>query len=345
MGQHHPPISHPPSPPDGLSSAQNRLPRMFTDELPSAPGPVYPIPQPIRRVILHIKEYFRTGLNAFGVVREYVYRRPSYDPDAHLPSDAHADFQTDLLLPNNLEDANHPPPPWPFTNMSKYLFMNWYHSGSHQKSEAEATRLVKEVICAPGFQPEHLRGFNVHQENQRMDDAMAKAAPAPSSTDDWREASVDIEVPIPVRSNSPPVFRIPGLHYRSIIQVIKSTWATPIASQFHLAPFRKIHVDPAGVEHRIFDEVYTSEAWEDEHNRLQKQPQEPGCKLEKVIAGLMLWSDSTRLANFGTASAWPLYLYFANLSKYTRAKPNSGACHHIAYIPSVGSRLHSGIYC
>ncbi|KAJ7764935.1 hypothetical protein B0H16DRAFT_432430 [Mycena metata] len=49
----------------------------------------------------------------------------------------------------------------------------------------------------------------------------------------------------------------------------------------------------------------------------------------------MWWSDSTHLANFGTAKAWPLYLYFANLSKYTRARPTSGACHHVAYFPSL----------
>jgi hypothetical protein len=41
------------------------------------------------------------------------------------------------------------------------------------------------------------------------------------------------------------------------------------------------------------------------------------------------------MANFGTASIWPLYTYFLNLSKYVRARHTSGTCHHIAYIPSV----------
>jgi hypothetical protein len=43
--------------------------------------------------------------------------------------------------------------------------------------------------------------------------------------------------------------------------------------------------------------------------------------------------------NFGTAKAWPLYMYFANLSKYLRGKPGSGASHHVAYIPSVSVRF------
>ncbi|KAJ7185362.1 hypothetical protein C8R46DRAFT_377085 [Mycena filopes] len=49
----------------------------------------------------------------------------------------------------------------------------------------------------------------------------------------------------------------------------------------------------------------------------------------------MFWSDSTHLANFGNAKLWPIYMLFGNLSKYIRAKPNSGAEHHVAYIPSL----------
>ena len=123
---------------------------------------------------------------------------------------------------------------------------------------------------------------------------MAAATTTPFSTDDWHEVSVEIEVPIPVRNISPQVFHVPGLHYRSIIQVIKATWGA--GTQFHLTPFWKIHVDSMGKETRIFDEVYTSEAWEVAHDELQRQKSEPGCSLEKVIAGLMFWSDSTQLA-------------------------------------------------
>jgi hypothetical protein len=52
----------------------------------------------------------------------------------------------------------------------------------------------------------------------------------------------------------------------------------------------------------------------------------------------MFWSDSTHLANFGTASLWPLYLFFGNLSKWVRSKPRAGACHHVAYLPKVSNR-------
>ena len=97
-----------------------------------------------------------------------------------------------------------------------------------------------------------------------------------------------------------------------------------------------MHIHPkTKTETRIYDEAYTSDVWMDAHDALQKQPREPGCNLERVIAGLMFWSDSTHLTSFGNAEVWPLYLYFANLSKYIRARPNSGSCHHVAYIPKV----------
>jgi hypothetical protein len=70
------------------------------------------------------------------------------------------------------------------------------------------------------------------------------------------------------------------------------------------------------------------------HNSL---PQTAGTvpHLETIIAAYMFWSDSTHLANFGTASLWPLYTFFGNLSKYTRAKPTSNSGYHQAYFPSV----------
>ncbi|KAI0063164.1 hypothetical protein BV25DRAFT_453896, partial [Artomyces pyxidatus] len=57
--------------------------------------------------------------------------------------------------------------------------------------------------------------------------------------------------------------------------------------------------------------------------------------LERVPALIQVWSDSAHLANFGTASVWPIYVQFGNQSKYTRARPTAKACHHLAYIPSI----------
>ena len=78
----------------------------------------------------------------------------------------------------------------------------------------------------------------------------------------------------------------------------------------------------------------------DEHDKVQRAATgNPTCKREKVIAALMLWSDATHLATFGTAKIWPIYLLFGNLSKYVRCQPNSGAMKHLAYIPQLPDSL------
>ena len=90
--------------------------------------------------------------------------------------------------------------------------------------------------------------------------------------------------------------------------------------------------DPEDLE-RIYTDLYNADEFINEHNRIQ---QEHGTsEHECVIAAIMFWSDSTQLANFGTASSWPVYLFLGNLSKYVRCMPNAFAAHHLAYIPKV----------
>ena len=82
--------------------------------------------------------------------------------------------------------------------------------------------------------------------------------------------------------------------------------------------------------------ITTADAMLEEHARIKSDPPKvPGCNLETVIAGIMLWSDSTHLASFGNAALWPIYLFVGNQSKYARAKPSAFAAHHLAYIPKV----------
>ena len=74
-----------------------------------------------------------------------------------------------------------------------------------------------------------------------------------------------------------------------------------------------------------------------EEAKLRAQPRHPddGPDVEYVILPLLLWSDATHLSTFGTASLWPIYLYFGHLSKYVRGRPTEFAAHHLAYIPEV----------
>jgi hypothetical protein len=221
--------------------------------------------------------------------------------------------------------------------MSIYLLMEWMVTGGNQKSIGEVDRLAKDVLNSKDFRLKDIADFSARTENKRLDSAEQHDAGNPFSGDGWIERDVSIMVPTGRKDNEGRglPFIVQGLQLRPLCKVMKSALADITSWRFHFSPFKRFWESPSGVKVRCYDEAYTSDQWIEAHDNLQKQPNEPGCKLEKVILGLMFWSDSTHLTSFGTANVWPLYMYFANLSKYIRCKPSSGASHHVAYIPSV----------
>ena len=216
--------------------------------------------------------------------------------------------------------------------------MRWMNTGSNSKSEGEVNRLIDDVLCAPDFRTEDLCNLNARRENSRLDTA-DKATPL---EDNFQVASITIEVPTGQLddSSTPRTYSVPGLRYRKLLNVIKAAFQDPLSRHFHFTPFSLMHKSLiTGEPQRVYGKLYNSDEFINEHKQVQNcllpPPEDPECKLEKVIAALMFWSDSTHLTNFGTAALWPIYLYFRNLSKYIRSRPSSGACHHLAYIPSV----------
>lgn len=180
----------------------------------------------------------------------------------------------------------------------------------------------------------------------------------PQLRDGWETVTIEIPLPGPkvkCPENKAPVFKVEGVLIRPLLDVMREAFQSEEFLNFHLTPFDQFwdptH-DPSDPTHptttpppcyetsgipeppcghqRTYGELYTSPAMLEAHRALPAHP-----NLETIIAAYMFWSDSTHLANFGTASLWPLYTFFGNLSKYIRAKPTSHSCHHQAYIPSV----------
>jgi hypothetical protein len=292
----------------------------------------------IQRVLLTLRDTLQTVFNAIGLSRQYPWR-PSYEPDKFVPSillaksspmtaDVH-----DTQGPNPLAGVSEPPHPFP--NMSIYRLMTWMNSGSYQKSQTEVMRLVKDVIQADDFNPKDLDEFSVRKCVHALDNDGSQET-AIIFPDDWVETDVNLNIPTKSKNDQGISFSVKGFHYRPLVEVIHSAFSDIQASAFHLFPFKRLWKDPLDDhEERVFDELYTSDSWLAAQDDLQRQPKEPGCSLERVIAGLMFFSDATHLANFGTAKPWPLYLYFGNLSKYARSSPTSGACHLVGFFPSV----------
>ncbi|KAJ3816794.1 hypothetical protein F5880DRAFT_1618922 [Lentinula raphanica] len=220
--------------------------------------------------------------------------------------------------------------------MSTWRIMRWLNTGTNLKSEEETNRLVKDVLLQPDFMPSELSGFNAQRENKRANMATTPSTTSPLSG--FQETTVDIEVPSGRKNDPAKTFAVPGLHYRDLLSVIKEAFAHPLALKYHFSPFRLFHQPPGAEEpRRVHGELYTSDAFIEEHDRIQRisLPDNIECTRERVVAALMFWSDGTHLAQFGNAKLWPVYLMLGNLSKYIRSQPNSQACHHLAYIPSL----------
>jgi hypothetical protein len=298
--------------------------RPFEEELEEDEQPTAALP----RLRLIVRNRLRTATNSFGLLREYLYRL-YFDPDSFVPEvDLHRVGGTDpaFILP--------PSPSPVHRNESIEMLMNWKDSGTTTKSDAEVNRLVNDVLLDPDFKLEDLQGFNVARENRRGD-AVEKKSPF---SDSFQMADINIQVPSGTSGIPPGTFSVPGLVYRKLTAVIQAAFSSPLASHFHFSPFKLFHLSASGEEERVFSEVYNSDVFIEEHDNVQRAPlppDQPDCKLEKVIVALMVWSDSTHLANFGTAKLWPIYFLFGNVSKYISGQPNSGACQHVAYIPSL----------
>jgi len=286
---------------------------------------------------------FETEPDEFGLYRLY-FSVPSYIPDQETQLDeicddnpgpaAHQRKKVQGVL-TSLKDNIFEP----FLNATIFRLMHWAYSGSNLLSITKIDQLVREVLLAKDYNPEDLQGFSTTQELKHLDDYNDKS-PFPAE-EGWNEASVKIRLPaerVKQRTeDEAPTFEVKGLFYRRITRVIKSAFQGENAKRFHLTPFHLFYQpsDNNATPERVFDELYTTDAFIIEHENIRMQPQEDGPKLETVVAACMLWSDSTHLANFGTAALWPVYMSFGNESKYTRGKPTSCSAYHIAYLPSV----------
>jgi hypothetical protein len=217
--------------------------------------------------------------------------------------------------------------------------MMWFYNSSNTKSLNDLNILVHNVLLSKDFKLEDLTMFDAAKEAKRLDNY--KGTPTPNQLnlkDGWIKSSVAISLPCEKVSypseKDAPVYNVEGLYYRKPLDVIKAAFLERVAENFHIMPYKEYwQQQPNLPPQRIYSELYNSDAFINEHERIRALRTE--CQLETVVAAIMLSSDSTHLTNFENATLWLIYLYLRNLSKYSRAKPTAFAAHHMAYIPKV----------
>ncbi|KAG6915739.1 hypothetical protein DXG01_010069 [Tephrocybe rancida] len=232
----------------------------------------------------------RTDINTFGLYHEYP-SEPTYHPDDSIaladmtnyncmpgPTVNTPRLAPDTSIPILSELPNTPSlPPTPtsspeshapFRNSSIFGIMNWMWTGSVMKSVGEVTKL------------EDIMGFDIKAETTRYDDTLeAHGKQSSVAKDGWTETDVKIEVPYG-KSPTPeaiPTFEVLGLHFRKIVEVIKSAVCDGSAACYHYTPFKQFW--KSGPDHepeQVYDDMFSSDAFIAEHIKLQQKPREPG---------------------------------------------------------------------
>ena len=285
---------------------------------------------------------FTSEPNDFGLYRKYT-RKPQTDPediltladlaDDDMPEQHHPDAAA-TETPCSSVDFFHP-----FPNAMVFRYVNWYLGTSGTLSAADLDRLARHVISSDDFNCEDLRNFSAARELARLDKHGSSDIPF-AAKDGWKAGSVTLHVPNSkhkhASESASPQFRVSGIYHRPLLEVIKAACQGDQAKQYHWVPFKLVQQSQSA-HMRAYTDIYNSDAMLEEDIKIRAMGRHPDDdpNTEVAVLAMLLWSDSTHLASFGTASLWPVYLYFGNLSKYVRARPNAHAAHHIAYIPSV----------
>ncbi len=298
----------------------------------------------------------RTEPNSFGLFRVYEYR-PSHDPDEETELSDLADSLTFLstrpkdrnplkvfgrsVAENVQQNIFHP-----FLNITVFLLMSWFYSGSNLKSFGELDRLVHNVILQEEFKPQDLINFNSAREAARLDAQDDKVNNPFPEEDGWHEAKVNIQVPFRgskwPREQDAPTFSVEGLHYRKLTHVIRSVCEDPSARRFHWIPhdlFVRWSDDPDDTE-RVYSEAFNTDKMKEIVEEIKGIARNPNDSddVEYAPFPLGIYSDATLLANFGIQTLHPFYLWAMQQSKYERAKPSTFSAQHLAYIPKVSSQ-------
>lgn len=341
-----------------------RIPAEHHDILPEPPAR-----RP--RVVLLLRHTVKTVANFFGIYREFWDGSPSYDPIHSTTTDDLTNSKSQLSTSDVTAESSHTSEiPQFYSSRSAEILMQWKNNGNTTKSDAELDNLVNNHLRHPDFSLDELKSpFRTQTENAKADAALRAAAKATNNSEKvqaflnttFRQSPVTIEVPSGSKDLPAWNFQVPGLYYRPLLALVQDMLTGPLGTKMHFVPYRLFQEQsdqsteassssstanipaaaaPRSPPIRIRQDIIDSDAFMEEHkivNRLKHKPidKDPDCKLERVVAALMFWSDATQLANFGTAKLWPIYLMLANLTKYDRSRPSSGACEHLAYIPSV----------
>jgi len=296
-----------------------------------------------------------TDPNSFGVFRKYS----PFSVSSHNPKDTNPFSDIPSPQPGSVASHeattepigsdlatssahNEPGPLSASTNPTRDLLLGWWFTEGSREGIGGLISLIK-CLTHPLFKISELINFNPLSAVRQFERTNTSSTPGTTLMpgDSWKTGAVKIKVPctgVKQREEDAPEFTVDGILYRDAVEVITNELTDPDSfDSLHIKPFEEWW-KPGEVDDpvRVYSEVYTSDAMLEAERGIQETLKTTaGPQLETFVVSVLLYSDSTHLASFGSASLWPVYLFIGNLSKYERAKPTSFSAHHIAYLPTV----------
>ena len=232
----------------------------------------------------------------------------------------------------------------PYPNWTSFRLRQWYWTGSPKKSESTFKELI-EILTDRRFCAEDIVGINWKSINEKLLKGETHSSTSDSLDtlpDDWYETDVQISMPVHSKGDEPGihVYEAVTLCHRKLVSMIRSKVTDrSVFPHLHLEPYKLFWKPNSAEPVRVHREVYTSPAFIEAHDTLQRSPPEPDCTRERVVIALMFSSDGTHLTDYGDAKLHPLYVEFGNESKERRSKQSNGCFEHVAYFESVSSSL------
>jgi hypothetical protein len=299
--------------------------------------------------------------NRFGLFRRYYGRSfPRHDPDSICSADKFVDPEgtEDSSIDASSTGSQDPPSQKniskqdttsenttavsfnPLPDAATYEISRlWYLDGA-MRSQDGLVKLMK-IVTDDAFDKEVARSVNWKTIGNRLAASMGEdSGDTPSSSTGWKCSPVPIQIPYHRRMSQPGTETYtlkPGFWHRNLVSVIKEKVQDPDHFENFVTEPYELYFQPdeSSGPQRVHGELYTSDAFLKEHQRIQDSSSPRECSLEKVVVGLMFASDVSHLAQFSDKKIWPLYLAFGNDSKYMRAKPSNRLIEHIASFEKV----------
>lgn len=196
-----------------------KLPQKFNDFIPEGPSRnLVPSDHPALRVpienpILDASpipplKTFRTETNRFGVFREYLGQPPTPVLDQSIDN---------ISIGPTVSSMK--PLLYPFPNRTTLDIYHYHIGGSSLKSKGELENLV-DLLTNPTFTNNDLINVNFKAIETRLDEMLKDESHDPRYRGlGWKHGALRIQ--IPVTKQKPIDFEVPGLHYRSILKVVK----------------------------------------------------------------------------------------------------------------------------